>query len=489
LDSPNFNGVELKSIGTAQVNVQERNPRLGHHAVIVGGGISGLSTAFFLSQKASREHVPLKITVLEASNRWGGILRTLSCAGLQMEAGADAFYAGQKDTLDLCGELGLQGDVVEAAACFRHFFGLQSKRLFPIPNFSGSFLETVHLLNHSHLSFSAKCRMLGEPFIPPRKEKGDESFASFICRRLGPGFYQEIAKPLVQGVYMMDPERLSLETLFPRLQQAERVHRSLAGSFWSEVFGKKKKGPLEFFTLKQGLERLVQALVRELGKCDLRTSTRVRQCVNDGGWKISLEDGTSLDADILCLAMGACDSSKLLSGASPELSRELSSIQYDSIAVVNLIYRSEDIPAQGRAPGFLVPMGEGSYPFSSLKWLGRAADGQSFSMRAFLSEAMIPEIFNECDEVIEQKIMTFLSDFLGIHAKPLFVCMERYPHSLPQYEIGHLERVARIEKQRLQYPGLLFAGNGFRGFGITGCIRQAKAVVSNVQLPIFGNHS
>ncbi|MFA5168677.1 MAG: protoporphyrinogen oxidase [Candidatus Omnitrophota bacterium] len=453
--------------------------------VIVGGGISGLSTAFFLSRRISQEHLPLKITVLEASDRFGGVLRTLIHEDLRMEAGADAFYAGKNDATDLCRELGLREDVIEASPCFRRFFSLKNKKPFLVPGLPGSFFDVIRLLNSPRLNFFTKCRMLCEPFIPRREEGGDESLASFIRRRLGQNFYQTVAKPLVQGVYMMDPERLSLEAMFPRLQQAEKTYGSLAGFFLNRIIKKRETGSAEFFTLKHGLEGLVHALVRELGGCELRGSVPVRQCAYNTGWKISLEDGTVLHADILCLAINASDSSKLLSTTAPGLSQALSNIRYDSIAAVNLIYKSKDIPAWGLGSGFLVPMDGEQYPFSSLKWLGKSADGKHFFLRAFLSEAMIPGVFSRSDKILKQKILTFLNDFFGIRAKPLFINVQRYPNALPQCQTGHLECMARIREKSLQYPGLFFAGNGFREFGITDCIRQARIMASSLRFPIL----
>jgi oxygen-dependent protoporphyrinogen oxidase len=470
---------------TVQANVQKRNPGLERHAVIIGGGISGLSSAFFLSRRAAQEHFPLRITVLEASNRWGGVLRTLTHGDLRMEAGADAFYAGPNDALDLCCELGLQEDVIEASPCFRRFFGLKNKKFYPMPGLSGSFSDIFRFLYNPRWSFFTKCRVLGEPFIPRRKEDGDESLASFIRRRLGQGFYQEFAKPLAQGVFMMDPERLSLEALFPRLRQVEKAYGSLAGSLLNKTSWRKEKGPAEFLTLKHGFEGLVQALVRELGACELRRSAPVRQCAHNAAWEIFMEDGTVLCADILGLAMNACDSSKLLMTAAPELSRELSAVRYDSIAAVNLIYKTEDVPVKGLDFGFLVPMDGERYPFSSLKWLGKSSDGKCLLMRAFLSETMVPRVFCESDEALKQKIQTFMSDLFSVHAHPLFIDVQRYPGALPQYETGHFECVEQIEKKVLQYPGLFFAGNGFRGLGITDCIHQARISVSGLQLSVF----
>jgi protoporphyrinogen/coproporphyrinogen III oxidase len=454
------------------------------HAVIVGGGISGLSTAFFLSQRAAAERLPLKITLLEASDRFGGVLRTRVHGDLRMEAGADAFHGGGDDAAGLCRALGLQKDLTGAAPCFRNFFGMKNRKFFPAGVRPDSFLAAARLFCDPRLSVPGKFRMALEPFISRRKETGDESLASFIRRRLGEGFYLQVAKPLVQGVYMMDPERASVEALFPGFAQAERTCGSLTGSFLKRACGKKEKGPAEFLTLKQGLEGLVQALVRELGQCDLRRSAPVRQCAYHSGWEVSPGEGAPLRADLLCLAMNACDSSKLLSAGMSDLSRELAGIRCDSIATVNLIYKCEEVPVRGPAPGFLVPMAGDRYPFSSLKWLGKTADGKHLTARAFISEAMLPEIFGESDEALGRKIRTFFQEAFGVQAMPEFMSVERYPRALPQYETGHLERVAKIEEKVRQYPGLHLTGNGFRGFGITDCIRQAKSLVASLRVPI-----
>jgi len=468
---------ELETM-TAQASGQEKNLMLRRHAVIIGGGISGLSAAFFLSQRAVQKKSPLKITILEASERFGGVLRTLISKGLQTEAAADAFYAGQGDATELCRELGLFEDVIEAAPCFRHFFGLKSKKPFSVPGFPRSFWEAIRFLTTSRVSFFTKCRMLGEPFVPRHKEESDESFASFIRRRFGEGFYQEIANPLVRGLYMMDPERISLGAMFPQFQQAERTHGSLFTSFFKKAFKRNENGPVKFFTLKQGLEGLAQALVRRLGECELRPSAAVRRCTYNRGWEILMEEGPPLQADILGLAMNACDASKLLPAAAPELSAALSNIRYDSIATVNFIYRIEDVPVRGLTPGFLISIAGERYPFSSLKYLGKDADGKNLLFRAFLSETMIPGILSENDETLKQKMQAFLNSSLGIRACPQFISVQRYSRALPQYAIGHLERVARIEEYAHQFPGLFLVGNGYRGFGITDCIRQARIATS-----------
>jgi oxygen-dependent protoporphyrinogen oxidase len=187
-----------------------------------------------------------------------------------------------------------------------------------------------------------------------------------------------------------------------------------------------------------------------------------------------------LHADALCLAMNACDSAKLLQGAAPDLFRELSAIRYDSIATVNLAYRIEDVPAVCPEAGFLVPSPGVSCAFTSLKWLGPSRDGKVVFLRVFLSETMLPEFYGATDPALERAIRNSLKDFFGIQAAPRFASVEHYPGALPQYEMGHPERVTRIEEMIRHYPGLYLAGNGFHGFGITDCVRGARNAADRI---------
>jgi oxygen-dependent protoporphyrinogen oxidase len=272
-----------------------------------------------------------------------------------------------------------------------------------------------------------------------------------------------------------------MDAMFFRFQEAEKVHGSLT-RFWIDKKNKKAKNPAEFFTLRGGLEMGTEALVRELRSCDLRLSAPVSACAQGSGWKILLEHGETLQADMLCLAMNAGAASGLLARAAPDISRELSSIRHDSIMVVNIVYRCEDVPKQGLSFGFLVPAAGERCPFSSLKWLGKTEDGKNLLLRAFISRALMPGIFEEDDKIIKKNILTFLRECFGVEAAPRFISVEHYPQALPQYEMGHLERVVRIEKMTRQTPGLYLAGNGFRGFGITDCVHYAKSMVQSMEL-------
>ncbi|HOW88192.1 MAG TPA: protoporphyrinogen oxidase [Candidatus Omnitrophota bacterium] len=452
------------------------------HAVIVGGGISGLTAAYFLRQKALRENFPVKITLLESSDRFGGALQTIAYEDFWMETAADAFDAGHRDVLDLCGELGLGSELLEASPAFRRFSMFKGERIFSALDFPDSFHEAISFLKNAPLSLPTKCRMLREPFVSRKKEEKDESFADLICRRLGAGFVREFAGPLARGIYMAGPQHLSVKAVFPRLVEAERSYGSLTASWRGRGGEKKEKNP-GFFAFRNGFEVWVKKLAQELRPCELRLSTPVRSCFYDAGWKILLQTGETLQADLLCLAVKAWESARLLEEASPELSRELSGIFYDSIITVPMVYRSENIPAQLADPKFLIPAPGEKSPFCSLKCLGGSADGKYRLFRVFISKTLLPEVFDYDDEVIREKILCFFKKTGHVRTPPEFVRVERYPRALPRYEPGHLERVARVEEKTRRHRGLYLAGNGFFGFGITDCVRRAKHIARNAELP------
>ncbi|HNX68225.1 MAG TPA: protoporphyrinogen oxidase [Candidatus Omnitrophota bacterium] len=438
-----------------------------NRVVIIGGGISGLCTAYYLRDLAEKNSLPIDITLLERSNRFGGVIRTSSHDTFLTEAGPDAFES-DRDVKELCRDLGLAKELVAANPCFRKFFLLKKEKLLPVAVSPGAFLRAPFL------SLPSKFRMLLEPFVPAGAGDPNESLGSFITRRLGAGFLKEFIDPLARGIYMTAAGELSLEANFPGLRESERICGSLRNAFRAGQGLRKSPDADGFFTLKGGLEVLTRALVHALEVCELRPGAPVDHCDYDGEWKIFLENGESLRADSVCLAMTTFDAAKLLPICAPGLSQELLSVRYDSIAAVSLVFRAEDVPASPMDFGFIVPAVMGDRPFSSLKWLGKTPTGTHIILKIFLSEAMLPEFFCENNEMLLQRILTTLAELFGIRALPQTMTVERYPEALPQYAPGHGNRIRAITERLVDHPGLYLTGNAFHGFGITDCIREAR---------------
>lgn len=448
-----------------------------NHAVIIGGGISGLSVAYYLSKIAAENAFPLKLTLLEAKDSVGGAILTRENGSLVSEAGPDAFVLN-KEMVDLCRDLGLQEELIDAGPCFRHFFIFKKKKLIPVPLSLSSFASFAFFGNPS-LSFFAKCRMLCEPWVPPRKETSDESVGRFVKRRLGGAFLKEVAMPILRGVYMAEPATLSMQAMFSQWQESEKAYGSLAEALAAnqgrEIFHAK-----EYLTLKNGLQTLPKALAQRLNPSELRLSSPVEWCEYEQGWDIALSNEEVLHAECVCLAMPAPEAAKLIRNAAFDIAQDLGTIAHDSLATVNFLFKTEDVSSVKIDPGFIVPADLKSCPFSSLKWLGKIPGRTHVAVRAFLSEALLPWVFLEKDETLLQRVLKAAQDLLGIQAAPQFGFVERYPKAFPQYEIGHLERIQKVESDLQKRTGLYLTGNAYEGFGVTACVGRAKKTAARI---------
>ncbi|MBU9889037.1 MAG: protoporphyrinogen oxidase [Candidatus Omnitrophica bacterium] len=450
------------------------------HIAIVGGGISGLTVAYELSRRACRENVPLRISLFEAKDRLGGVIRTLRQGPFLTEAAADAFYAGGakgRQVLELCGSLGMTEELTEAAPSFRRFFIFKNKKLFRCPALPGSGDPSM-LWKSPLLSVPAKARLLFEPWIPCSAEEEDESLGHFFQRRCGRAFYREVALPVIRGVFMAAPEDLSCRAVFPRLLELERLYGSLALAAVRDRPGPRDPGDERFLNFKNGLGSLPQKMARETRDCEFRTGTPVSKWDRDGrGDCLILQNGERVEADATCIAMTAADTASLLRGRDGILAGELETISYDSVLTLNFIFKKEDLPEKLSGPGFFVPFGVGGCPFSSLKGFEPLSGGEDGyrRLRVFISGTMLPEVFSQEDGAVEEKVLGTIREWMAVRAAPVWGGTERYANALPRYGVGHLEKIVRIETRLRRYPRLFLTGNGFRGFGISDCIGAARA--------------
>lgn len=465
---------------------------MSRRLVVVGAGIAGLAAAYRAHRLAAERGVGIEIVVLEASARVGGVIESVERGGCVMELGPDSIITEKPWARALCEEVGLGPRIVGTSNEFRQSFVALGKDLHPIP-------EGFYMMAPSRLSpfvgtklfsWPGKLRMAADLVLPRRSDGADESLASFVRRRLGAEALDRAAQPMVGGVYTADPEKLSLRATMPRFLEIERKHRSLILGFAEQRRRAMRGGGAAaegsaagpryslFISLDKGLSVLPERLRELLPEGAVRTGTAVERVERDGErWKVWTLDG-AVEADAVCLAAPAWATSRMVEGLSPELARSLNSIEYASSATVNLVYRREDIAHALDGFGFVVPASERrtllACTFSSVKYPGRAPSG-TVLVRAFVGGALFPEAYDMADDRMLAGVGHDLAELLGVRAEPRDAIVTRWPRSMPQYNVGHLERVARIEEEAGRHPTLALAGAAYRGVGIPDSVRSGEA--------------
>ncbi len=468
--------------------------------VVIGGGISGLAVAHRLTELSRQRQLSLSVTLLEASDRFGGVIETQRAHGFLLESGPDAFLAEKPWAEALCRRLGLAEELIDTQPAHRRSFLVANGRLVPVP--SGWYLvapaRLAALWQAPMLSWSGKLRIALEPLIPPRRDRADESVASFLRRRFGREALIRIGQPMVGGIYTADVEQLSLRAALPALAEMERTHGSVLRGLRARTSNgatAEASGPRYrlFVTLRGGLQTLVDALIQRMPEVALRSRARVTHLAAGPAWTIALQDGQSLQAEAVCLALPADRAAALLGSISPSAAKELAAIPYESVATVNLAFRRADVPHALDGFGLVVPAVERrgivGCTFSSVKFSGRAPEG-SVLLRAFVGGALHRAMVELDDAGMQRMVRRELRELLGIEAEPQFSSVRRFPRAMPQYHVGHLSRVEAAEAKLRRYPTLFLTGNGYRGIGIPDCIAQAESAAQRMfdQLAAGASH-
>ena len=453
--------------------------------VVVGGGISGLAAAHRLIELRHTN-----ITLIEASPRLGGTIQTEYRDGFLIERGPDSFISEKPEALELAKRLGLESQLIQTNEKYRRSFVVRDGRLRAVP-------EGFQLLAPSRIwpfltsdifSLPAKARIAMDLVLPRKSTNGtqDESLASFVRRRLGQEALERMAQPMVGGIYTADPETLSLRATLPRFLDMERKHRSLILAMLRQ--GQVQKSGTSgaryslFLSFDRGMQVLVDALART--NADIRLNTRATTLkLNDRTWTITTNTGEQIKADAVCLAVPAYVAAKLLNDLNSNLAAKLKQINYASTATINFGYKRSAINHPLEGFGFVVPFIEKrsliACTFSSVKFSGRAQSGHVL-LRAFAGGALQPDIFALDESEMAAKVETDLRELLGITAKPLFTEVAKWERSMPQYEVGHLDRITEIENEVSKLPGLTLAGNAYRGAGIPDCIRSGEVAAESI---------
>lgn len=462
--------------------------------LIIGGGISGLAAAHRIVELGRGRSETYEITVLEAKPRLGGVIETWSQDGFMMEGGPDSFISEKPAAQELSVRLGIAPEIIGTNDKLRRSFIYKEGKLVAVPE--GFYLiapsQIRAFLMTPLLGLKTKLRMGCEFFIPRREDPNDESVAGFVRRRFGEILLKQVAQPMIGGIYTADPEFLSLGATMPQFQELERQYGSVIRGLLSRRKARSRhtvpmgSGPRYslFLSFREGMETLTKSVADHLPGVTVKTSCLVTglKC-GSSGWKVMTQSGESLEADALCLAFAAHHAVPLLEGIAPELSCELRDIPYESVATVNLAYNRADIPHPLNGFGFVVPAFTKrrivACSFSSVKFQERAPEGKVL-LRAFVGGAFHREIYALDDQTMERTVREELCHTLGVKNPPLFSSVRRYPHTMPQYQVGHRELVGKIQKTLAAFPGLYLAGNAYWGIGVPDCIRWAEITAESI---------
>jgi len=459
--------------------------------VIIGGGIAGLSLAYNLLLHARLRHIgDLAVTLLEKSERPGGNIRTERINGFLIEGGPDCFLSEKPWAMELCKSLGLSDRLLPTKEARGKTYVFSSGRLHLLPEGVILMVPTkiLPLLTSTLITFRGKLRMALELFIPKRKEKGDETLSDFVRRRLGAEALEKIAEPLVAGVHAGDADTMSVKASFPRFVELEENYGSLIRGMLARMRtaqgGKTASGITMFMTLKGGLGELVDRIVEELEGVSIGTKKNVRGIVKKNtGYEVLIEGEPSLHAHSVVVATPAYVAAGIVKGMDSALSAKLLNIPYASTATVSMGYKRKDLKEPLNGFGFVVPGAENrkimAATWSSEKWEGRAP-GDSVLIRCFVGGAKKGELVFLSDKEMAETVKGELKEIMGIEAEPVLVKIFRWEKAMPQYVVGHGERIKEIEELMSKHPGLYLTGSAYHGIGISDTVREAEVAAKKV---------
>jgi oxygen-dependent protoporphyrinogen oxidase len=450
---------------------------------IVGGGISGLAAANRLREL----DLGLTVAVLEAGPRAGGVLGTIRRDGFLVEGSADSFITNVPHGIDLCRRLGLGDRLISTDPNHRRSFVVRRGKLEPIP-------DGLVVMAPSKIGPMVRTRILSVPGklrlalerVLPRGDGSDESLASFARRRFGREAYDRLIQPLVGGMYTGDPERLSVKAAMPRFLDMEQQHGSLIKAMRAagKAGGPKTEGSGARYGLFAGLEGGMSELVEALAaRANVRTDAKVERLERDGdGWRLTV-GGEPLSARSVVIAAPPKAAAGLLREIDAETAGLIDGISSTSSAIVSLGYRRDQIAHPLDGFGFVVPFVEErkilSGSFSSVKFAGRAPEG-SVLIRVFMGGAKRPELVDADDAELVRVASSELASLLGIRGEPDLAVVSRWRGAMPQYEVGHLDRIATVTARVAAIPGLEVAGNWMGGVGVPACIKSAEDAAARV---------
>ena len=454
--------------------------------IVIGGGVSGLSTAWLLRSKAEKCGTELEIVLLEKEQRAGGKMLSIKADGYTCEWGPNGFLDSKPQTLDLCKAIGLNDKLHRSNDNARKRFIYSEEQLHQLPDGALTFLKS------GLISWPGKLRLAMEPtpFISSSPIGVDESLADFGRRRLGKEALNKLIAPMVSGIFAGDPETMSLVSCFPRIAELEREYGGLIRAMI--MLAKKKKrdkaagkvvssaaGPGGVLTsFREGIQYLSDALTSSLGEI-VKSGVAVSS-VDKGAtfpYRVTCSDGTKLDADLVVIASPAFAVADMLSNFDNGISALLREIPYSSMTVVCFGYSRDRIKHSLDGFGYLIPKQEGCSTLGTLwdssMFENRAPQGKVL-LRSMMGGACFPEYIKLSDDEVVTKVKADLKRVMSIDVDPEFIKIFRHPQAIPQYTVGHGKRLQALDELLKPHSGLILTGNSYRGIGLNDCVAAAE---------------
>lgn len=474
---------------------------------IIGGGVSGLAAALHLAQDSSNE-----FTLYEAGDRLGGVLETIYDGPYLIERSADNLATLLPDAWQLCCEQGLQEELIPPVKDNRRAFVLNRGRILPIPA-GFSLMQPTRIgsiLTTRTLSWRAKLRLLGEFWVPSRDSQEDESLESFSVRRLGRETYANLVEPIVSGIFTADPSTLSMRATMPQFVEMERTAGGLIRGHLrarrqdAAAAARKASGARydQFVAPRKGMSHLISELSQRLPAAALRLNTPVQRLQyapsvdphdrldrsgarTSGRWTVDSHLGRQTYDAVIC-ATPVAVTAKLLSSVVPSALPWLNSVPYASSAVVAMVVSRADLHGRTDGFGLIVPRNAGrptlAISYTSNKYPGRVPDDQIL-LRIFLGGALQPHTLDLSDEQLIELATTELRDILGWQGRVAkWQGVIRWRESMPQYLVGHVERMQQLEQALCDFPSLKLCGAGYSGVGIPQCVRSGRSAARQLLL-------
>jgi len=447
--------------------------------LVLGGGVTGLATAYFLSRYA------IPCTIVEKSPRLGGLIKTDVIGGCHLEAGPDSYIASKPAVTELAAELpGLKEQIVGSNDAARRIFVARDGKLLPMPH--GMVMMVPgdwDALDRSQLiSRDAKKAIHDETKRKPLHRQEDVSVGQFVSEHFGPEVLEYLTEPLLCGVYGGDSENLSAESVLPRFLGFERKYGSLVKGVQEELRERPKNGSL-FLSFRDGMQTLTDALQRATADRVNVVHGEATGITRQGdSWQVRVGEET-LSAHNIALCCPAHVNARLLEGSAAPLADELAAIPYSSAILVMQVFDRKELGHPLDGFGFLIPRGErktiAAATWVNTKWPERTPP-ELAAIRSFIVGRRAVELADASEDEILALVNADLQYFMRIDAASEFHTLYRWPNSMPQYVVGHGQRITNIFEHLKDYPGLFLAGNSYDGVGIPDCLRHARDAAQQI---------